>query len=116
MATVFVFTGRAYYGKLGIDWHMAEVQEDYAERRPFKGSWAKAQSWMVANGFRKLWATPVGRDGCDVTQVWGLVQVLGDTNVTYTGAYAVKAAYEHWREAKLTDAQRVGMSMHLGKA
>ena len=99
-ATVFVFTGRAYHGKPGIDWQMAEVQEDYAERRPFKGAWAKAQSWMVANGYRKLWATPVGRDGCDVTQVWGLVRVFGDTNVTYTGAYAVKAAYEHWQEAE----------------
>lgn len=57
----------------------------------------------------------IGRDGCDVIQVWGLVRVFGDTNVTYTGAYAVKATYEHWRETKLTDAQRVGMSMHLGE-
>ena len=61
MATVFVFTGRAYYGKPGIDWQMTQVQEDYAERRPFKSAWAKAQSWMVANGYRKLWTTPVGR-------------------------------------------------------
>lgn len=59
MATVFVFTGRAYHGKPGIDWQMAEVQEDYAERRPFMGAWAKAQSWTVANDYRKLWDTLV---------------------------------------------------------
>lgn len=56
---MFVFTGRAYYGNPGIDWQMAEVQEDYAERRPFKGAWVKAQSWMVANDYRKMWHTLV---------------------------------------------------------
>lgn len=95
-ATVFVFEGTAHYAHPGIEWAMATVQEDYAPARELKCEWTKTLYWLVANGYRCLWSTPTELSGKDAKQVWGKVSVFGDTNVRYTGSYAVKARYEHW--------------------
>ena len=112
-ATVFVFKGTAHYAHPGIEWAMATVQEDYAPARECKGTWTKTQSWLVANGYRCLWSTPVELSGKDAKQVWGKVSVFGDTNVRYTGAYAVKTRYEHWLAAQPSKEEQPSMTERM---
>ena len=98
--TVFVFSGRGYFKYPGTEYRMFTVDEDYQGSRPFAGEWPKAERWLVAHGYRRLWGTPVRRDGCDVRVVWGKVEVFGEPNVTYTDTRAVRAMYDHWLEGQ----------------
>ena len=123
-AIVYEFEGTRRFARPGWVETPERVREDYGEWRRAVGRDGEAvRKWLVAHGYRLLSMTGRAHDGSSYRSWWGLVSVFGEPVLNEWGRpmpiepAEIRSKYERWREAKLTDAQAVGMAMlHLGRA
>lgn len=86
---LITFRGQARFAFPGIEFNIATVATDLDTPKPFRSTWPKATAWLIQNGYRQLFRTPVKRDGVDVTLWWGKTAVFGETT-TFTDSRDIR--------------------------
>lgn len=123
MVTVYEFEGTRRFAHPGWVETPERVREDYGTWRKATGQNDKAVcKWLLARGYRQLNLVGRTHDGSLYRSWWGLVSVFGEPVLNECGRpmpiepAEIRSKYEHWREAKLMDAQGASMAMRLGRA